>query len=106
MKSVCRRLQVCALLLLATLSLRADVLELVNGDRYQGKIVKMTDTEIEFQSDVQGRIKLSRDKVANISLQNTAVATAKPATNSLRSTNLHAAAITLTNTSSTNLTDA
>jgi hypothetical protein len=101
-----RRFQVCALLLLATLPLRADVLELVNGDRYQGKIVKMTDTEIEFQSDVQGKINLARDKVAHINFQNTSVATTKPTTNTLRSTNLHAAALTLTNSSSTNLNDA
>jgi hypothetical protein len=75
--------------------LRADVIELVNGDRYQGKIVSMTASEIEFQSDVQGRIKLSRDKVARIVFREAAVTT--PATNRARSTNAAALALSGTN---------
>ena len=47
---------------------KADVVELINGDRYQGTVVSMTEGFLEFQSEIQGRVKLPRDKVATITL--------------------------------------
>ena len=55
---------VCAPLLLA----RADVLELTNGDHYSGTVISVTRTNVEFQSEIQGLLKLPRDKVAVITL--------------------------------------
>lgn len=45
---------------------RAELLELTNGDHYQGKVISMTQTTVEFQSEIQGRVKLPREKVARI----------------------------------------
>lgn len=57
---------VCAPLLAAS----ADVLELTNGDHYSGTIILVTRTNVEFQSEIQGLLKLPRDKVAVMTLQN------------------------------------
>jgi hypothetical protein len=54
------------------LPLNADVVELTNGDRYQGKVVSMTEGFLDFQSEIQGRVKLPRDKVATITLHGSA----------------------------------
>lgn len=68
------------LLLAATLlPARADVLELVNGDRYRGTVVSVNQSNVEFQSEMQGRITLSRDKVARMIFHETE--TPRPATN-------------------------
>jgi len=39
-------------LLLAS-SARADILELVNGDHYNGAVLSMSPTSVEFQSEIQ-----------------------------------------------------
>jgi hypothetical protein len=63
---------------------KADSLDLINGDHYQGKVVSMTQSNLEFQSEMLGRITLSREKVAHISLGDAAILTTpKPATNTL-----------------------
>jgi len=54
------------------LPLKADVVELTNGDRYQGKVVSMTEGFLEFQSEIQGRVSLPREKVATITLHGSA----------------------------------
>jgi hypothetical protein len=63
------------------LSAAGEVLELTNGDQYRGTVISMTATTVEFQSDVQGRIRLPRNKIAQITLNPVAakVATSQPA---------------------------
>lgn len=51
----------------ATFHLRADQLEMQNGDRYVGKILSVTADRVELQSDVLGKVSLPRNKVANLS---------------------------------------
>jgi hypothetical protein len=82
-----------ALVLFATGGLRADQVEMQNGDRYAGKVVSMTAETIVLQSEVLGKLTLPRSKVANISLG------ASAATPSVaRSTNqARAASILVTN---------
>lgn len=48
----------------STTSLRADQLQMQNGDRYAGKIVSVTSNSIVFQSDVLGKLTLPRNKVS------------------------------------------
>src|SRR4051794_31661174 len=59
----------------------ADVLELTNGDHYSGTIISMTRSNVEFQSEIQGLVKLPRDKVAKMTLHEsvTTKSAAKPA---------------------------
>lgn len=57
------------LVLTATaLTAKADMIELVNGDHYLGTVIGMTQSNIDFLSEIQGRVKLPRDKVAQITL--------------------------------------
>ena len=58
---------------------RADVLELTNGDHYTGTIISVTRTNVEFKSEIQGLLKLPRDKVAVMTLQNPSTAKPMPA---------------------------
>src|SRR4051812_47839866 len=58
--------------------LRADVVELINGDHYRGTVISMTQSTVDFQSEVQGRVKLPREKVATITLHESA---ARPSAN-------------------------
>jgi hypothetical protein len=84
-------------LLLTTLSLPADQLQMQNGDRYAGRIVSMTSNSIVLESDVLGKVTLPREKVSAVSfcvktLTNTpATPAAKTATTNLNvATALHA----------------
>jgi hypothetical protein len=52
---------------------RADLLELVNGDHYSGTVVGMDATNVEFRSEIQGVVKISRDKIASINLHPSAI---------------------------------
>jgi hypothetical protein len=70
-----RRLTFAAMAMLLVLPVRADVLELINGDRYQGTVVAMNLKAVEFQSEVQGKVTLPREKVARITFHEIA---AKP----------------------------
>jgi len=54
---------------LAAAAVRADILELVNGDSYRGVILSMNRTNVEFQSEIQGRVLLPREKVARITFR-------------------------------------
>jgi hypothetical protein len=67
----------CALL--TAFSLRADQLQMANGDHYAGKIVSLNSNSIVFESDVLGKVTLPRDKVESMSFA--AGATANASTN-------------------------
>ncbi len=57
------------ILVLAPLSaLRADQIEMQNGDRYSGAVVSMTPETVVLQSELLGQLKLPRNKVSTIAL--------------------------------------
>jgi hypothetical protein len=86
-----------ALLLFVAGGLRADQVEMQNGDRYAGKVISMTADTIVLQSDVLGKLTLPRSKVANINLGASAATPALPPP-AARSTNqAKAASPALTN---------
>ena len=71
---------VCLLLMVATgAPAKADSLDLVNGDHFRGTVVSMTQSNIEFQSEMLGHVNLPRSKVAHINLGD--APSPKPATN-------------------------
>jgi hypothetical protein len=51
---------------LAAIGLRADQLQMQNGDRYIGKVLSVTTDSVVLQSDVLGKITLPRSKVAQL----------------------------------------
>jgi len=59
--------------------LRADVIELVNGDRYYGSLIAVTQTNVELKSEIQGKVNIPRDKVATIMFRETAAQRAEVA---------------------------
>ena len=82
--------------------LRADQVEMQNGDHYIGKVLSMSTDTIELESEVLGKINLPRAKVARLTFGTSAVAS-KEAANDGRvsaSTNLPTAdaRATVTNT--------
>lgn len=62
------------LLLIAAPGLRADVLEMQNGDRYSGKVVSVSPDTVVLNSEVAGKITVPRNKVASLSFGTNAVA--------------------------------
>ncbi len=66
---------ICICLVAAGKWVRADQVELQNGDRYVGKVLSLTTNQLVLQSDVLGTIKLPREKVAVVSLGNHVAAT-------------------------------
>jgi len=87
------------LLFFAPYAVRADQLEMVNGDRYVGKILSLNSNTIVWKSEVLGTLNLQRDKVANISFgSSTVVSATRPAVR----TNFQAKAASLS-TANTNL---
>jgi hypothetical protein len=61
------------LLLVAASTLRADVLEMQNGDRYSGKVISVSPDTVVLTNEVLGQITVSRGKVANLSFGTNAV---------------------------------
>jgi hypothetical protein len=60
------------ILFLAPFSIvRADQVEMQNGDRFSGIVVSMTPDTLILQSEVLGQLKLPRNKVSTISLGST-----------------------------------
>src|SRR5256885_2164795 len=59
--------------LVALSSLRADQIEMQNGDRYHGKVLAMTNSNLILQSEILGSLTLPREKVSQILLGNVAV---------------------------------
>jgi hypothetical protein len=55
----------CVLTFTAT-GLRADLLQMQNGDHYSGKIISMTTNSLVLESDVLGKVTLPRDKVSSM----------------------------------------
>jgi hypothetical protein len=47
--------------------LRADQLQMVNGDHYAGKILSVSSNSVVFESDVLGKVTLPREKVLSMS---------------------------------------
>src|SRR5271170_3219735 len=60
--------------------LRADLLEMQNGDRYSGKVLSMSADTVVLESDVLGIINVPRKKVASLAFGTNAAAP-KAATN-------------------------
>jgi hypothetical protein len=67
------------MLWLAVAGLRADQVEMQNGDRYLGKVLSLTTDKLVIQSDVLGKLTLPRDKVALITLGATTTNTVRVA---------------------------
>lgn len=87
---------ICALALSA-LSLRADELQMQNGDHYTGKVLSVTEDSLVLQSDVLGKVTLPRSKIASLTFGDAKTANAAPAAPAV------AAAPTITpNTATTN----
>ncbi len=54
------------LLSITTSRLHADVVEMRNGDRYSGKVLSVTTDTVVLESEVLGKINVSRKKVATV----------------------------------------
>jgi len=65
---------------LAAPRVRADVLEMQNGDRYSGKVLSVSADTVVLESEVLGKVVVPRKKVASVTL-GTAAAALKAATN-------------------------
>lgn len=76
--------------------LRADQVEMQNGDHYAGKVLSMTADTVVLQSEVLGKIVLPRVKVAKINLGASALS-ATPATAAQSTNRAPAASILVTN---------
>jgi hypothetical protein len=63
-RSIVAWISFCALL--TTLPLRADQVQMLNGDRYAGKILSLNSNAIVFESDVLGKVTLPREKIASM----------------------------------------
>lgn len=59
---ICSALSFC----LFAISLQADSVVMQNGDRYNGKLLSVTSSNVFFQSDVLGTVKLSRSQVVSL----------------------------------------
>src|SRR5437867_3030902 len=80
----------------AMIGLRADQVEMQNGDRYLGKVLSLDTNTLVLRSDVLGTVRLPRGKVALITLglsTSTNLARLRSATNGLPD----ASSVTLTN---------
>jgi hypothetical protein len=53
------------------MSLRADQIEMQNGDRYSGVVLSMTPDTVVLQSEVLGQLTVPRNKVSTITLGST-----------------------------------
>jgi hypothetical protein len=62
------------LLLIATPGLRADVLEMQNGDRYSGKVISVSPDTVVLNNEVLGKITVPRNKVVSLSFGTNTVA--------------------------------
>ena len=71
------------LLLAALPRLRADLVEMQNGDRYAGKVLSVSADTVVLASDVLGKINVPRNKVASLAFGTNAAAL-RPAANPAR----------------------
>ena len=77
----------------------ADQIEMQNGDRYLGKVLSLTTDKLVIQSDVLGKLTLSREKVALITLGATTKTNTVPVASSAP-VQVSPPPVALTNTSS------
>jgi len=70
MANIFRLTSFCGALTLgiATFVTRADQVVMQNGDRYNGKVLSVSTTNVVLQSEVLGVVNLARSKVANVAL--------------------------------------
>ena len=67
------------LLVFTSLAAFADQVEMLNGDRYVGRVLTVNTNEITLQSEVLGTVKLPRSKVSRVTMGDApAVAVAAP----------------------------
>jgi hypothetical protein len=77
------------LVLMIAPGLRADVLEMQNGDRYSGKVISVSSATVVMTNEVLGQITVPRGRVASLSIgtntivPQTAVALAPPVSTNL-----------------------
>ena len=88
----------CALwvMMIASVGIRADQVEMKNGDRYVGEVLSLNANVLVVQSEVLGTVKLPRGKVAHITMGPVAMANPMPSgsrTNALS----HAPTVAVTN---------
>jgi hypothetical protein len=62
------------LILIAIPGLRADVLEMQNGDRYSGKVISVTPDTVVLTNELLGKITVPRGKVMNLSFGTNTIA--------------------------------
>ncbi|HEX4263860.1 MAG TPA: hypothetical protein VH597_05935 [Verrucomicrobiae bacterium] len=67
-----------ASLILAAISLRADQLQMQNGDRYTGKILSMSSNSVVLESDTLGQITLPRNKISLVMFGSAAATNTAP----------------------------
>jgi len=65
----------------AALVLRADEVDMQNGDRYFGRVSSVSADTLVLESDVLGKINIPRKKVTNVAFSTTAVVPASVSTN-------------------------
>ena len=70
---------VTCLLMLMAAAVRADQLQMLNGDRYTGKILSMSSNAITLESDVLGKLTLPRNRVSIVTFGATAATNVAPA---------------------------
>jgi len=80
----------------ATVRLRADQVQMQNGDRYVGKVLSVTADTLVIQSEMLGKVSLPRAKVVSITLGAAPVLAAAPAPTN-RPANVPQAALANTN---------
>ena len=62
------------ILFIVTPGLRADLLEMQNGDRYSGKVLSVSADIVVLDSEVLGKINVPRKKVASLAFGTNAAA--------------------------------
>jgi hypothetical protein len=70
---------VTCFLMLTAAAIRADQLQMLNGDRYTGKILSMSSNTIVLESDVLGKLTLPRNRVSSVMFGATTATNAAPA---------------------------
>lgn len=78
-------------LLAGLATLRADTIELVNGDMLNGKVVSLDTKQLQLVSDIHGKLSIAREKVAAIALGERKLNAAKPIVTGAAPTALNAA---------------
>ena len=66
---------------IATISLRADEVEMQNGDRYFGKVLSVSADTVTLESEVLGKINVPRKNVASLAFGTNAVTAISVPTN-------------------------